>query len=420
MKVGIVGAGISGLTAASLLHSTHEVHIFEANDYVGGHTNTVDVETDAGSVSIDTGFIVFNDRTYPNFVSMLDRLGVQSQPTRMSFSVRCDQTGLEYRGVDLNGLFAQRSNLIRPRFYRLMRDFIRFNRRAKQILEGASDHLTVREFFREGKFSQEFIEKYFLPMGSAIWSCPRETFGDFSARFVVEFYHNHGLLGVAGHPQWRVIRGGSKKYVEALTKPFANRIRTNHPILGIERTDDAVRLRHAGGDESFDHVVFACHSDQALRILANEATPIEAEVLRQFPYEKNIAILHTDTSLLPKRKNAWACWNYKIPEGDGSKATVTYNANLLQSLNEPQTYCTTLNDEANIAAAKIIDRFEYHHPIFTTDRKQAQARHDELINQNRTSFCGAYWGNGFHEDGVNSAIAVCKSLVGKECAVAST
>lgn len=414
MRIAIIGSGISGLTAAWLLHEQHDVTVFEANDYIGGHTHTVDVELDGERHAIDTGFIVYNDRTYPNFIELLSRLGVDSQPSSMSFSVRCDRTNIEYNGTSLNTMFAQRRNIFRPRFIRMIRDILRFNREAVSLLESENEQQTVDEFIREQGYGPAFGEQYLLPMGAAIWSCPPETFGKFPMRFIAEFYHNHGLLSLKNRPQWRVICGGSRCYVEKLTEGFRDRIRLNSPVRNVTRGADSV-LVVAGPSNSeaakFDHVIFACHSDQALSILGEAATPTERELLGEFPYQENIAVLHTDRSVLPRREKAWASWNYQIgTDGPRQAATVTYNMNILQRLQTQNTFNVTLNSEDLIDPSRIIDRFVYHHPVYSTRRRAAQQRHGELIDQNRTSFCGAYWRNGFHEDGVVSAIAVCQRL----------
>ncbi len=411
MKIAILGAGISGLTAAYYLSPQHDVTVFEAGARVGGHTNTIDVELDGERQAVDTGFIVFNDRTYPNFCRLMDELQVASQPTTMSFSVRCDRTGLEYRGADLNGFFAQRRNLFRPSFYRFLADLVRFNRRGIEVLEAQEqnrldEEMSVAEFFRREKFSPQFIEQYFLPMGSAVWSCPRGTFEQFPIRFILEFYRHHGLLSLRDRPQWRVICGGSQQYVGPLTRRFANRIQTNATVQSVQRDKGGVEIRTNDSAARFDHVVFACHSDQALKILGSGATAVERELLGAFPYEENVAVLHTDHKVLPKTKRAWACWNYHLPADAQEKATVTYNMNLLQGLRSKNTFCVTLNGEREIDPTKILRRLVYHHPIFTTQRSIAQRRHAELLGANRSSFCGAYWGNGFHEDGVASALRV--------------
>ena len=411
MKVAIIGSGISGLTAAYRLQHAHEITVFEAANYVGGHTNTVDVEVGDERHAIDTGFIVFNDWTYPNFIRLLNELGVQSQPTSMSFSVRDDRTSLEYNGESLNSLFAQRRNLLRPRFYRMVADILRFNRDADRSVAECDPQATVGEFLDRYRYSREFAEQYLLPMGAAIWSCPTGTFAHFPIRFIVDFYRNHGLLSVTRRPTWRVIKGGSQNYVQPLIRSFKDRIRLNTPVRTVARCDDHVDIQPAQGEvEQFDHVIFACHSDQALQLLGKDASLPEREILGEFPYNKNRAVLHTDPSVLPQRKRAWASWNYRIRRETPTAATVTYNMNILQGLQSRHTICVTLNDEASIDPSRILQRFQYDHPVFTVRRAMAQARHRELINVNRTSYCGAYWGNGFHEDGVVSALAVVKAL----------
>ena len=410
MKIAIVGSGISGLTAAHFLHRTHQITVFEAGDYVGGHAHTLDVEIDGERHAVDTGFIVYNDWTYPNYIALLDEIGVASRPTTMSFSVHCAKTGLEYCGSNLNGLFAQRRNLVRPGFYKMLADILRFNRESCRILESDAEPL-VSDYLREHRYGKAFINDYFVPMGSAIWSCPRDKFESFPVRFVVEFFRNHGLLSVMHRPTWRTICGGSRQYVEALSRPFRECIRLKTPVLSVRRRPTDVAVRTSVGEQSFDHVVFACHSDQALRILG-DVSPTEREVLSAFPYEPNVAVLHTDTSVLPRSRRAWAAWNYHVPLQPTGQATVTYNMNILQGLQSRHTFCVTLNEEAAIDPNKVLAKQVYHHPVFTSRRREAQKRHPELINANRTSFCGAYWGNGFHEDGVNSARAVCAALPG--------
>lgn len=410
MKIAIIGGGISGMVSGYKLHSEHDVTLFEANDYIGGHTNTIDVESQGKHFAVDTGFIVFNDRTYPNFIRILDELKVDSQPTRMSFSVSCEETGLEYRGADFGGLFAQRRNLFNPKFYRLLSDLLRFNKLGNELLESGVSTGTVREFFEQHKFSPQFIKQYFLPMGAAIWSASFDTFLEFPIEFICEFYKNHGLLGISDRPQWRVIKGGSKSYIPALTVDWKDKIRLSTPVTSITRENDSVLIESKSGQERFDHVVFACHSDQALRILGESATPLEREILSAFPYQPNTAILHTQHSVLPKTRRAWACWNYYNPVGESNCATVTYNMNILQSLDSKEVFCVTLNDNGRIKDESVIASFDYHHPTFGVNRKSMQQRHGELIDQNNTSFCGAYWGNGFHEDGVKSALAVTTKL----------
>lgn len=416
MKIAIIGAGVSGLTAAYRLSEAHDITLFEANDYLGGHTNTVDVELDGERHAIDTGFIVFNDRTYPKFIELLTELGVRSRPTSMSFSVRCDAENLEYNGSSLNGLFAQRRNLFRPGFYRMLADVLRFNREAPELVlsRPAADETTVGEFLARHRYSREFSNHYLLPMGAAIWSCPLGAFANFPIRFIVEFYRNHGLLSLRHRPTWRVIEGGSRTYVASMARRFAGRVRLKSPIVRVARTDDSVVVTpKQGAAERFDHVVFGCHSDQALRMLA-DPSPDERAVLSEFPYGRNVAVLHTDPRVLPKRRRTWASWNYHLPgrpeDVTSHSASVTYCMNILQHLRSRHVFNVTLNGDEQIDPEKVLRRIEYHHPIFTPRRAAAQARHRDLINVNRTSYCGAYWGNGFHEDGVVSALRVCESL----------
>ena len=411
MKIAVIGAGISGLTAALRLQRRHEVVVLEAADYVGGHTHTHDIEINGRLIAVDSGFIVFNHRTYPNFTALLDELGVASQPTDMSFSVRCDRSGLEYAGTGVNGLFAQRRNLIRPRFWRLIGDWLRFNRQARQLLRELDEQTTVGEFFAQHSYSEAFRQSYFLPLGSAVWSSARETFERFPIRFVLEFYRNHGMLELPGRLPWRVIQGGSKQYVDAILRRLRGGVRRSSPVRSIRRLDGQVEVLVAGqSPERFDHVVMACHSDQALRAIGQTATPIERELLSAFPYQRNTAVLHTDESVMPRCRRAWASWNYHLPHGDNGNATVTYDMTRLQSLPLAPRFFVTLNADDQMDPRRVLRRMVYHHPIFTAGRTAAQRRHHELIDHRGMSYCGAYWGHGFHEDGVNSALAVAEAL----------
>jgi len=409
-SIAIIGSGISGLTVASHLHAECDIRVYEASPWVGGHTNTIDVQLAGKHWAVDTGFIVFNDRTYPNFIEMIDRLSVQSQAAPMTFSVRCDSTNLEYRGADLGGLFAQKRNLVRPRFYRLLQGILKFNRVGVELLNSDNHEMTVREFFSNNRFSREFYNYYFLPMGSAIWSCPQSMFEEFPIRFIAEFYHHHGLLSVNNRPQWRVISGGSRSYVKPLIAAFKDRIHLNTPVRSVQRNFDGVTVVTNEGHQTFDHVVFACHADQALSLLGEQATGLEKKVLGAFPYESNQAVLHTDASILPRRRRAWASWNYLLPESKSEKASLTYCMNILQSLDASETFCVTLNNSSRIDPKKIIRTINYSHPVFDARRKAMQSRHAELLGPNHSSFCGAYWGNGFHEDGVVSGLAVVRNL----------
>ncbi len=410
MKIAIVGSGVSGLVAAFHLQRHHEITVFEANDYVGGHVNTVDVQVDDRDYAIDTGFIVYNDWTYPKFIELLEQLRVPSRPTEMSFSVADPVSRLEYNGHSLNTLFAQRRNLLKPSFHRMVRDVLRFNRQAGRAADDFDDGVTVEEFLTRHGYSQEFAQWYLLPMGAAIWSCPTGQFGRFPIRFIAEFYRNHGLLNIRNRPTWRVVEGGSRRYVSRLTAGFEDRIRVNAPVVSVRRTEKEVEVFADGQWHQYEHVVFACHADQALRILGDSATSVERELLSAFPYSRNVAILHTDRSLLPRSRRAWASWNYRLREDAAAPASVTYNMNILQGIRSETVFCVTLNGESEIESNRIIQRFVYQHPVFTTDRTAAQSRHRELLASNRASFCGAYWRNGFHEDGVVSAQAVVDAI----------
>jgi predicted NAD/FAD-binding protein len=402
MRVAIVGAGISGLGAAYRLHRHHEITVFEAGAYAGGHTNTIRVDLEDESHDVDTGFIVFNERYYPGFISMLADLGVESRPTSMSFSVRCDRTSTEWNGSSWNGIFAQRRNLVRPSFLRMLAEIRRFYREAATILEDDREDTSVEEYLRDHGYSESFASLFLLPLGAALWSTPLRGFRRFPIRFVVDFFANHDLLQWKGRPTWRVVRGGSRTYVDRLLARFGDRVRLSTPVRSVSRGADGVDLRtDATGTERFDHVILACHADQALMML-EDPTDAESEVLSAFPYQRNEAILHTDTSVLPRRRRAWGSWNYHVRRDDAERATVTYDMTRLQSLPSRRTFCVTLNDDAGIDPAKIIRRIDYAHPVYTRGRRAAQRRHAELCGPNRTSYAGAYWGYGFHEDGLQS------------------
>ncbi|PSS58753.1 NAD(P)/FAD-dependent oxidoreductase [Pseudomonas sp. BBP2017] len=407
MKIAIVGSGISGLTSAYLLSRQHEVTVFEASDWIGGHTHTLDVEVNGEHHAIDTGFIVFNDRTYPNFISLLDQLGVASQPTEMSFSVQDPRTGTEYNGNNLNSLFAQRSNLLSPAFWRMLRDILRFNRQALRDLDEQriAANTTLGSYLRQNGYSQRFVEHYIVPMGSAIWSMSLADMQDFPLQFFVRFCKNHGLLSVSHRPQWRVVSGGSRSYLAPLCASFAERIRLSCPVYRVERDIAGVTLISAAGSERFDSVVFACHSDQALRLLATPSQH-EQEVLGALPYAENDVVLHTDARLLPSRRLAWASWNYRLGGSIKQPAAVTYNMNILQGIQSGTTFCVSLNQTASIDPSKILGRFRYAHPQYSLAGLAAQARWRDLQGAQHSYYCGAYWANGFHEDGVVSALRV--------------
>ncbi len=407
MKIAIIGAGISGMVSAYLLAEEHEVTVFEANDYIGGHTHTLDIEVEGSSYPVDTGFIVFNERTYPNFLKLLNRLNVAWQDSDMSFSITCQRTGLEYKTSPLNALFAQRTNLFTPRFYKMLWDVLRFRREAPQLLTQEDDTLTLGSYLREHRYSQMFIDYFIIPMGAAIWSTSAERFMDFPARYFVEFFSNHGLLSVK-QPQWFVIQGGSKQYIPPLTASYRDRIRLDCPVESVRRFADYVEVKPRGHDiERFDHVVIAAHSDQALAMLA-DPSDAERDILEAIPYQENLTILHTDSGILPKRPIAWASWNYMVPREAASRVTLTYYMNLLQSLTAPVDFCVSLNLPEQIEQSKILERLTYAHPLYTPKGRAAQTRREEINGVNRTYFCGAYWSYGFHEDGVKSALAVCQ------------
>lgn len=408
MRVAVIGTGISGMLAAYLLAPEHDLTVFEAADYIGGHTHTHQVEMDGKPYAVDTGFIVYNDWTYPNFIKLMAKLGVESQPSSMSFSVKCEKTGLEYNGTSLNSLFAQRVNFLRPSFYLMIRDILRFNRESVSILDTGNESMTLGDYLRENGYSKQFAEHYIIPMGSAIWSAAPEDMLKFPLYYFVRFFKNHGMLSVNERPQWRVIRGGSSRYAAALTQGFRDRIRLNSPVQAVRRFPDGVEVTPKNGKpEKFDKVIIAAHSDQALKMLADPSAD-EKKILGAMPYQENEAVLHTDSSLLPKRRLAWASWNYHLLASKQARVSVTYNMNILQTLDSPRPFCVTLNRTPDIDPAKILRRITYHHPVYNAGSIEAQKHHALINGVNRTYFCGAYWGYGFHEDGVKSALEVAK------------
>ena len=403
MKVAIIGTGIAGNVAAYELRKEHDITVYEAGPYVGGHTNTVDIQEGSRNIAVDTGFIVFNDRTYPNFIRLLDELGQDSQPSEMSFSVQADSGGLEYCGTSLNAMFAQRRNLLRPRFYRMISDILRFNRTTLPSVDHLDDSETLGRYLFENDYSREFIDHYLVPMAAAIWSAEPLSVLDMPVQFLARFFANHGLLQTKNRPQWRIIKGGSREYVSKLVAGHKDRIRLNSPVKALRRIGDRVELTtEAGGKEYFDYVFAACHSDQALSLL-EDASPDERSVLGDIAYQTNEAILHTDASLMPRRRRAWAAWNYHFPKDQSRHVAVTYNMNILQGLKTRQQYLVTLNDDQSIDPSRIIRRVQYEHPIYSRESVAAQRRQAD-INCDRTFFCGAYWKSGFHEDGVVSAL----------------
>jgi predicted NAD/FAD-binding protein len=404
MKIAIVGAGISGLAAAHLLHREHELTVFEAAPYAGGHANTVRVDTAHATHHVDTGFIVFNDRNYPNFERLLAAVGVTGQDSEMSFGVS-DGADFEYTGSSANGLYAKRAHLVTPWFQRMIADLVRFNRKARALLHGG-DSPSLGQWLDDGRYSRMFVERLIVPQASAVWSADPGQMWTFPARFLVEFFDNHGMLGFRDRPQWKSVSGGSRRYVDAVTAPWRDRLRLATPVQTIHRHADHVTVTpRGGGPERFDQVVLATHSDQALALLA-DASDREHEILGAIPYQANEAVLHTDTRMLPRRRRAWASWNYHLLAEPVGKTTVTYHMNRLQSLDADVELCVTLNRTAAIDPARILRTIGYAHPVFTSAGERAQRRHAEISGVDRTHYCGAYWGWGFHEDGVVSALRV--------------
>jgi predicted NAD/FAD-binding protein len=404
MRVAIVGTGIAGNTAAYLLRREHDICVYESAGYVGGHTNTVEVNDGGRMLPIDTGFIVFNDRTYPNFLALLEELGQATRKSAMSFSVQTEGGKLEYNGASINALFSQRRNILRPPFYRMVRDILRFNRQAIAMLADEDPSQTVGGYLMRHGFSREFLDCYLVPMAAAIWSAAPVAIHNMPLHFLVTFFDNHGLLRLRDRPEWRVIDGGSRDYVQKMVAGHRDRIRLNSPVRRIRRHPGHVEIyTAAGGTEIYDAVFIACHSDQALGLLA-DASRAETDVLGAIRYQRNEAILHTDSSVMPNRRRAWAAWNYHVPQDAARHVSVTYNMNILQGLDSSRQYCVTLNNDRHIDPACIIRRINYDHPVYSREAVAAQQRQVEL-NARRTFYCGAYWRNGFHEDGVVSALS---------------
>ena len=426
MKIAIVGAGISGLSCAYYLSRNHDVTVFESAPQVGGHTATKVVEVHGETHAIDTGFIVYNDWTYPNFIKLLNELGVTGRPSEMSFSVSCEQSGLEYAGSNLNTLFADRRNLLRPGYWKMLSDIMRFNREAIDDLESdrLPPELLLGEYLKSKNFGRPFIDKYLVPMGAAIWSSTTDAMEEFSALFFIRFFKNHGLLSVKNRPQWYTIVGGSNQYIEPLTNPYSDSVLTDTIIHRIDRSDGQVNISYStsGGSRqntTADALVVATHSDQAIELL-HDISPLELELLAAIPYRANEVVLHTDVTRLPQRPLAWSSWNYRLSAdtdnlSDDSLATdplakLTYNMNILQGLTTDTVFCVSLNQSEEIDEHKILGSYEYSHPVFTAAGVKAQGRWQEIAGTHNTWFCGAYWGSGFHEDGIVSALRVVDSV----------
>jgi uncharacterized protein len=442
-KIAIIGSGISGLVSAYYLQKTHQVTLYEANEYIGGHTATKTVDVEEGSFDIDTGFIVFNDWTYPNFIRLLNELDVEWLDTEMGFSVSCEASGLEYSGGSLATLFAQPSNLFKPKHWKMLGDIVTFNKAAKQafIQDSIDESLTLGDYIDELGLGQQFRDKYIVPMGAAIWSCGLEAMLDFPARYFVRFFYNHGLLNVNERPTWRVIKGGSHQYVKKLIQALDIDIKlatpvtsvTSHPEGGVllacqssatQSSADRSGDRQPGNSQSgktnnpikdietthFDEVIFACHSDQALRLIETPNQQ-QQQVLSALPYQSNEVVLHTDTSLLPKRKSTWSSWNYRLKKHQPDLAVLTYDMNILQCLDTKTQFCVTLNDTDSIDPSKILGSYQYMHPVYNKGSIAAQSRRSEINGHDNLWFCGAYWYSGFHEDGVRSALDVAAAIL---------
>jgi uncharacterized protein len=418
-RIAVIGSGISGMSAARALtqgDALCQVTVFEAGAHFGGHANTVDVTLQGVTHGVDTGFLVYNERTYPGLIQLFKELGVSTAPSDMSFSVQRPAQNLEWSGSNLATVFAQKRNLLRPSFWRMLRDIQRFNQLTTGIArhgDAVQQQQTIGEFLAEHGFSEAFRDGYFLPMIACIWSCPSEQMMHFPVATLIRFCHNHGLLQVTDRPQWHTVRGGSREYVRRVIAGLDD-ARLNTPVLGVRRVPSGALLRLAGGVEHFDQVVFACHSDQALRLLGDDATPDERAVLGAIRYHPNRAVLHTDVGLLPQRRAAWAAWNYEAgSNGDGDGVCLHYLINQLQPLPWQQPVIVSLNPLREPRADSVIRSFDYDHPVFDLGAIAAQRRLGELQGQRRSWFCGAWAGHGFHEDGLKSGLAVAQLLAAR-------
>ena len=409
MRIAVVGSGIAGLASAWLLSRQHEVILFESGSYLGGHTHTHDVQQQGENYRIDSGFIVHNPRHYPLLTRLFDDLGVASQPTAMSFAVHNEASGLEYNASTLDTLFCQRRNLLSPRFIGMVRDLTRFYREAPALLQHPDDVTTLGDYLLQHRYGAAFRDEHLIPMASALWSSPAEQILRFPARYLVQFMANHQMLQISDRPEWRVVKGGSSTYVRALRARWSVQERLNCPVRAVHRHAGNVEVQSAAGSESFDHVVLACHSDQALALLA-DADPRERSILGAMPYQANDTVLHTDVSLLPRRRKAWAAWNAWLPRDPAQSCTVSYCMNLLQGIESPEPFVVTLNRTAAIDPDKVLARMRYHHPVYSVESVAAQARKGEIQGRRHTWFAGAYWGWGFHEDGMRSAVDVAEGL----------
>ena len=409
LKIAVIGSGISGLTSAFLLSKKHEVFLYEKNDYIGGHTHTHEIYENDKKINVDSGFIVYNENTYPNFMKLLDILKIESQHTTMGFSVKSDSNDFEYAGNSIHSIFAQKSNIFRPSFLKMIYQILRFNKISNNEYNNIDEDVTLNDYLIKFSFSEKFVNHYIIPMGAAIWSTSPKKMLNMPAKFFIRFFQNHGLLKVINRPQWWVIKNGSKQYVKKIIKPFEDNIVLNCKINSISRLNEKVTIKFDKSEKIFDAVVIATHSDQALELLS-DSTDAENQILGSIKYQKNSALIHTDKSILPKRKIAWSSWNYLLSESSDNLVTLTYNMNILQTLKSKKVYCVTLNNTTSIDESKIIKKIIYHHPLFDLESVKAQNQKNKICGSNNTYFCGAYWGYGFHEDGVNSALDVCKKF----------
>ena len=409
MRIAIVGSGISGLGAAYLLSAQHDVSVFEANDYIGGHTHTHDIEVAGKSYAVDTGFIVFNPAHYPNLIKLFAELAVASQPTIMSFGINNARSGVEYNATNLNSLFCQRQNLFKPSFLRMAYDITRFYREAKTLLNVADPGPSLGEYLIENRYSRWFRDDHIVPMASELWSSPSTKILEFPAKYLVQFMDNHRMMDLGERAAWSVVCGGSQTYVRALLAKLPANVHLNAPVSEVRRGAQGASLKVGGETLRFDQVIFACHSDQALKALG-DPSDAERELLSALKFQENETILHTDTSLMPRTRKAWAAWNAHLVDPNAEHCTVTYWMNLLQGIQAPVEFLVSLNCAERIDPSKILRRMRYHHPVYTQATVAAQRRRNEINGVNSTWYCGAYWGFGFHEDGLRSAVEVARGL----------
>ena len=398
------------MVSAWMLHKRHDVALFESGNYLGGHTHTHDITVSGKTWPVDTGFIVYNDKTYPNFIKLLSRLGVSGRATTMSFSVKCDADDLEYNGTSINSLFAQRRNLVRPKFWRMVQGILRFNAECKELLLMPPTEETLDVFLRRHEFPEELGRYYVKPMVGAVWSAGHGSVGEMPIHFLARFFDNHGFLNINDRPQWYTVVGGSRAYADKIRTDLSHRIHLNAPVQSISRVNGRSIVSLVGGaSEEFDQVILACHSDEALALLRDPSIE-EREVLGAIPYVSNDVIMHTDIRMMPKRHLAWAAWNYNLFDHSSDAVAVTYNMNILQGHTCDEQFLVSLNCEHHIDPAKVLKKLKYRHPVYSVQSTHAQARHSEISGVRGTHFCGAYWANGFHEDGVVSALRVVKAI----------